>query len=278
MEEYQNYYLLLEENKVETPIKIKQKFNKRLSPLRYPGGKSKFIPYLYNKMDHNKSIFVEPFCGGSSVGLSLLDAGVIKKLILNDLDYGVYSLFHTICNNPRLLIEKISEYVPTRKSFFQLRNLIQTDYKNCSEEDAAFALLIVNRLAFSGICKANPKGNLTERYNPEQLIKRIQKISSLRDNITVLNYMANDVILEYYWDPDITLFVDPPYYEKGKQLYNKYFTDKDHIELAYYINGLFCGYPGAADIFLTYDNDEYIKNIYQPSTQVIVGRNYSIAN
>ena len=72
-------------------------FKKHLSPLRYPGGKSKLIEYIYSKLNpNNTDTFVEPFAGGASVGLSLLELGVIDNLVLNDLDFGIYSLFYMI--------------------------------------------------------------------------------------------------------------------------------------------------------------------------------------
>lgn len=63
------------------------KLKKRLSPLRYPGGKSKLIDYLYSKLSQEQlDTFVEVFAGGASLGLALLDAGIVKQLILNDKD------------------------------------------------------------------------------------------------------------------------------------------------------------------------------------------------
>ena len=48
------------------------KFNKHLSPLRYPGGKSKLIDYLFAKLQPNKlDTFVEVFADGASFGLAL---------------------------------------------------------------------------------------------------------------------------------------------------------------------------------------------------------------
>lgn len=254
-EEYQQNSLYLEDAAKVDSIKYNgyKKFNKRLSPLRYPGGKSKWIPFIAEQLDANKKTFIEPFCGGSSVGLSLLEKGLVKSIVLNDLDFGVYSLFKTICDNPSYLIENIKKYVPSRESFFEYRNLIKTSYKGLKSEEAAFVLLIVNRLSFSGIYKANPKGKLEERYNPKALIKRIEWIHSRRENIIVLNEDACNVIEEYYWSSDATLFIDPPYYKKGVQLYPLYFVDEQHEALAQLINELYCSYPGCANILITYD-------------------------
>lgn len=85
--------LLLLEQKASSPIECsvpKTSLKKHLSPLRYPGGKSRLIDFLSTKFSASKmDTFVEVFAGGASVGLSLLDAGLIKKLVLNDCDIGV---------------------------------------------------------------------------------------------------------------------------------------------------------------------------------------------
>ena len=100
----------------------------------------------------------------------------------------------------------------------------------------------------------------------------------MKEFITVLHRPANDVISEYYWDPDVTLFVDPPYVVKGKQLYKHFFTDRDHAELAELLNSLYKGYPGEADIIITYDNEELIRELYAEADQSIIGRKYSVSN
>ena len=84
-ESFSQTHVILEQSKLKnsTPVQ-KSKLKKRLSPLRYPGGKSKLIDQLLPYIQ-DKECFVEAFCGGSSLGLALLDAGKIHKLVLNDL-------------------------------------------------------------------------------------------------------------------------------------------------------------------------------------------------
>ena len=83
--------------------------------------------------------------------------------------------------------------------------------------DAAWCSLLVNRLAFSGIPKANPLGGkngtisqLTSRYNPLVLAKRIKKVHSMSERITITQNDAIQLIEEEYWNSDATIFIDPP--------------------------------------------------------------------
>ena len=52
-----------------------------LSPLRYPGGKSKladFIGLTIQNLNMPNCTYIEPFAGGSGVALSLLLNGIVE--------------------------------------------------------------------------------------------------------------------------------------------------------------------------------------------------------
>lgn len=280
------FYLLLEDCRIGEKINIKSdvKFKKHISPLRYPGGKSKLIDYVYSQLNLSKTkLFVEPFAGGASVGLSLLNANIIDKLIINDLDYGIYSLFETIKHDPETLLNKINTYQPTHEDYFKAQENITSGYKNLDCFTSAWSLLLVNRLAYSGIYNANPLGGkngsleeLLKRWNPSTLTKRIGSISKMSNKIIVKNMDACELIEEMYWIDNATLFVDPPYFEKGKYLYNHHYNKSEHIKLNVLLDSLYQGCPGA-DLILTYDHHEYIKKLYTHPEVKIIKRAYSIA-
>lgn len=275
-----SFFLFLE-NKNNAADAVHSKtvnFSTTVSPLRYPGGKSKFVSQIYEKCNqkHMKN-FIEPFAGGASVGLSLLLSGNIQELWFNNLDYGIYSLFQTIKFFPDALISRIMDFKPTKKEYYRARDVISADYKGLDIFDAAWDLLIVNRLAFSGICKANCMGNINARWNPKTLCKRIQDIAEYSTHIHISNMDALEYIEEMYWKPDSTMFIDPPYFVKGKNLYHCYYEKDDHLKLAFLLDSLYKGMPGS-DMIVTYDMSEYIKSIYDYPVAETVSRKYSIAN
>ena len=278
------FLMILENGTGENSEKVvKTKLNKRLSPLRYPGGKSKLIDYLYHTFSQKKlKTFIEPFAGGASVGFSLLVGGIIEKLILNDLDKGVYSLYKTILEDPDYLISKINTEKPTHEDFFNYRGNSVNNFENMDQKESAWQFLVVNRLAYSGITKANPLGgkngtkkDLLSRWNPDELIKRIKTIYKYKSQIEVYNMDALELIEEGYWNEEATIFIDPPYYLKGQDLYNKAYLAKDHDELCFLLDSLYMGCPGA-DIILTYDDHEYIEEIYKYPNIQKIGRFFSV--
>lgn len=285
-EEVRHRFTLILEDKGASITKVMVpdvRLSKRLSPYRYPGGKTKIIDYLYSHLQQTKSKkLVSPFTGGGSFELAMLEAGLVEQLHLNDFDTGVYSLWWVIKHMPYALVDRIKSNFPTHKDYFKAQRIIELDYQDVDAVDAAWASLLVNRLAYSGIVKANPLGGkngtkekLLSRWNPNELIKRIEKVHALSDRIEITQENAVELIEEAYWDDEATIFVDPPYVEKGKKLYHCYYKKEDHIELSVTLDSLYFGCPGA-DIVVTYDFNKWLDELYEYPERSIIGRVYSI--
>lgn len=272
--------LLLLESKDDggnTPSVGKTKLRKRLSPLRYPGGKSKVIDQIYGKLDDARlDTFVELFAGGASLGLSLLEAGKINKLIINDTDVAVSTFWKQVFKSPYTDIVQTLESTPepTLEDFRKARDVVQDFRENIRNgwiseyNNLGFSYLLLNRLSFGGIGErpicgwSGTNEELRQRWNPAELIKRIHTIRAMEDRIEVTNKDAIGFFTDVAgWLPrDSTVFVDPPYTVAGLRLYKETFAGK-HEELAMTLNSFFCSWPGP-DIILTYDDCEMIHRLY----------------
>lgn len=273
------FILMLEQPGIEAvPNIAKPTFPTRVSPLRYPGGKSKVIGQILAKCRNENMVnFAEPYAGGASVGLSLLLAGKVQELYLNDLDFGIYSLYEVIRTCPDLLIKKIQSFIPTKEAYQDAQKHVLNDSDSLDMLDAAWYTLIVNRMAYSGICKANCMSNPAARWNSKTLVRRIRKMAAVADHIHVTCADALEKIEEWYWMPNTTILIDPPYFTKGKALYHKYYNFPEHAELAFLLESLHSGMPGA-DMILTYDMCEVISELYVVPKKEILERTYSVAN
>jgi len=257
--------------------------NKRLSPLRYPGGKAMLAEQIAEHLepDHLET-FVECFAGGAAVGLALLDAGYVRHLVLNDTDPGVYAFWKEVTERPESLIWHLEQPV-FRADYAAAKEVLETPSKfSCSE--VAWSELLCSRLSFSGITKGSgiqggrhgSDAQLFARYNPKTLIRRIEHIHSMADAIEVTSTDACNFIGDYaFWDDKTTLFVDPPYVRVGKRLYRKYYEDDDHKELAWTLQSLCRGFP-CANIIITYDDCELIRDLYPDATFLPVSRRYTL--
>jgi len=272
-EKKRKFTLILEGKAAENEIFVipaDVKLNKRISPLRYPGGKSKIADYILSHINTQKTdILCSPYTGGGSVEFALLHAGIFKQLVLNDFDFGVYSLFQLIKTFPDSLTLEIKNHKPTHEDYIKARDTIKSNYANCDMFEAAWSLLLVNRLAFSGIFKANPLGGIRgsqdtmlSRWNPNDLCKRISIINSMSDRFTVHNVDALAFIEEQYWQDKSTIFIDPPYYKQGKHLYLHYYGEDEHLSLELLLDCLYKEFP-CADLLVTYDDEPFIEGIYE---------------
>lgn len=272
-EESRKFTLILEDKAAENNMSFppgQPKLNKRVSLLRYPGGKSKITDYLLSHINPDKTdCLSSPYTGGGSLELALLYAGVVKQLTLNDKDFGVYSLFQIIKTFPDALILELKSRRPTKDDFKKAQRLIKSDYSNADMFEAAWSLLLVNRLAFSGIYKANAMGGLKgdqrallSRWNPDDLCHRISIIHSMSERYTVHNMDALEFIEDQYWNSRSTLFIDPPYFQQGKNLYLHFYDTEEHLQLQFLLDTLYKEFP-CADLLVTYDAAPFIEEIYE---------------
>lgn len=256
---------------------------KTLSPLRYPGGKTKLYKYtkkLIIKNDLKGCSYAEPYAGGCGLALELLYNGIVSNLVLNDIDVSIYSLWKTILTNPHELINKIKLTNISIEEWHIQKNIYDT-YKNndYSILDIAFSTLFLNRTNYSGILKAGPLGGKKQsgrylidcRFNKDKIIQKIELIHSLSDKIQFHNFDALDFLSLLNKSKEETLiFMDPPYYEKGQELYINFYNPSDHMQLSDKITN------SNHKWVITYDNVEQIKDLYQGFNQEVYNLNYSV--
>jgi len=174
--------------------KIVKRPSKFYSPLRYPGGKAKLAKFLSNVIDHNDlggCTYIEPYAGGAGAALSLLILEKVDRIVINDFDKAIYSLWNLLVNNHELLIEKIQNTEISIEEWKRQRKIYQ-DPKS-SQEELGFATFYLNRSNHSGIIEGRPVGGFDQtskwgikaRFKKESLIERIKKIAFYRSRIKV---------------------------------------------------------------------------------------------
>ena len=208
----------------------------RLSPLRYPGGKSKLTDFVDNtiKLNNIKNpIYCEPFCGGAGVAINLLLTNKVEKIILNDYDIAIYSFWKAVLEDTKKLGQRIiSTEITMQERENQKKIYSELSKVNSYNLDLAFATLFLNRTSVSGIIKGGVIGG-KEQKGKYKIYDRFNK-------------------------DDLFIFFDPPYYKQGKNLYTNFFNHKDHEQLGNSIKSM--------DDFLwilTYDYRPEIYEIYK---------------
>lgn len=252
------------------------------SPLRYPGGKSKIAPMvklLIEKTGMTKTTYVEPFAGGAGVSLELLFSGVVDHIVINDYDKAIYSIWRAIIENTNEFINLI-ENTEVSIDEWHIQKDIYSNQAHRYSVELAFATFFLNRTNRSGILAAGPIGGYEQngnylidaRYNKEELINRILKIAKRRDAITVYNKDVRSFMKNYLHRYSNTfVYLDPPYYKKGQELYKNFFVYKDHKEIADLLKN------EKSIWMVTYDAEPEIAGLYSEYSTKFFDLSYSVA-
>lgn len=242
------------------------------SPLRYPGGKT----ILYNKIkkileDNNllQCTYMEPFSGGAGLALKLLINKDVNKIVINDLDYAIYSFWHNVlydtdrfCSDIENIIVDLNEWEKQRE--------IYNNQKNYSMYEVGLATFFLNRTNRSGIIKGGPIGGKKQegkykidcRFNKMVLINKIKKIEKYKNKIKLFNYDANDFIKKVIMRQkknNYFIYFDPPYIKRGPELYKNHFDLEEHEHLSNEIKEKL----SEKNWIVTYDDNKLVYKLYK---------------
>jgi DNA adenine methylase len=215
-----------------------------LSPLRYPGGKRRLAGYVAEALrlnDLRPKLYVEPFAGGASVALQLLNDGLVERIALGEKDPLVASFWKTVFFDHEWLTRELRKIEPTLEAWNRFRN-----GRPRSDRSRALACIFLNRTSFSGILSATagPIGGQAQssdyaigcRFPVETIIRRIEQAAALGDRVAFVHEgdwrETIERVKSLRVPPRRTLYyLDPPFYEKAERLYRYYFLDGEHQAL-----------------------------------------------
>jgi Site-specific DNA methylase len=252
------------------------------SPLRYPGGKSSLFELTSTIMRTNgleRGHYAEPFAGGCGLALSLLYAGLVAEIHINDLDPAIWSFWNSVLNDTDALIAKVAETPVTIEEWHHQRDI----HRGQNTRDTlalGFSTFFLNRTNRSGIIKGggvigglNQSGNykIDCRYNVDDLVKRIRRISVYKDRIHLTNEDAVHFLKNCSNLPNNSLlFIDPPYFKKGPGLYTSSYKPDDHAGLSDVVLRL------KSPWIVTYDDVPQIRELYASREQYCFDLYYSL--
>lgn len=257
---------------------------KSYSPLRYPGGKGQIYKMIVSILEKNNLIgctYIEPFAGGAGIAIRLLFENKVNKVVINDIDRSIYAVWYSILYLSDELIEKIKDTEINMDEWYKQKE-IQKSKNDVSILELGFSTLFLNRTNRSGIIKAGVIGGKKQngnykidcRFNKEKLIDLIVKISSNQDRIEIYNKDAKEFIDLIKRKKKKFFFIDPPYFNKGKDLYTNFFSENDHIELAKFIKKKLSNQP----LLISYDKCPQIEALYNRYNKETILLNYSVQN
>ena len=239
------------------------------SPLRYPGGKGKILSFMIDLIKLNKLEnieYVEPYVGGAAVALGLLLNNMVSKIYINDSDKAIYAFWDSVLNYTNEFIQKIEE-TPITVEEWRIQKSIYNNIEQYSVLDIGFSAFFLNRCNRSGVLKGgiiggyeqNGKWKIDARFNKTELISRIKRIAEYKEKIHLYNKDTAELLennkIKF---KNCILYLDPPYYEKGYQLYKNHYKPSDHEKISKLVKELNCywvvSYDNVDPIIALYDN------------------------
>ncbi len=258
--------------------------NKLYSPLRYPGGKAPFSPFIAKIMEANGLFgghYFEPYAGGAGVALELLFQGHVSHVHINDIDPAVYAFWVSVTEHADELLDLLESVPITMEQWFKWRSVLRGE-NGANVVEKGFATLFLNRTNRSGILKAGVIGGkeqigtykLDARFKKDVIAARIKKISECASRISVYCEDSLDLLgkCASFLPKKALIYLDPPYYVKGKGLYRNYYEHDDHNEIATLLQSDHFQWPWV----VSYDNAEEISLMYKLSKSLRYGLNYTV--
>jgi DNA adenine methylase len=253
------------------------------TPLRYPGGKSKLSGLTEQVIRFNGlqgGNYIEPYAGGAAVALELLSKNIVSHIHINDLNMGVHSFWDSVLNRTEDLMGRIYDCTLDMPTWYAQREVMNNPSEHSSLE-IGFAFFYLNRTNRSGIINAgviggyNQTGNykIDARFNKDDLIDRITQIAKLKEQISLYN-MDAELFLEKI-DSEAHhcafAYIDPPYFSKGKRLYDNFYETDDHSRISLLVKRLNLPW------MLSYDDHIAIRSLYSHFRMSEISLVYSAA-
>jgi DNA adenine methylase len=245
--------------------------------IRYPGGKSKLSNRLIEKFKIAGQ-FREPFFGGGSIGVKMLDS--VKNMWVNDKDYGISCFWNSVAKYPQELIDKIQSFVPSVESFYQIKNELLTEV-NQNIVDVGFKKLAIHQISYSGlgVKSGGPLGGEKQesqykvncRWSPDYICNKIVKLNK---KINSIKFICTNLDFQEVIENTTPCFIylDPPYFVKGNELYQYGFSLEDHSRLAKSLKETNHSWV------LSYDDCSEVRELYNWACIEEISTKYTITN
>lgn len=257
--------------------------NKLYTPLRYPGGKARFAPFITEVITNNELTgghYLEPFAGGAGLALVLLMDGVVEHIHINDADAAVAVFWRAATQQSAELSKLVANEAITMDAWHHWRAVMLGQVAG-TELERGFATLFMNRTNRSGILKGGVIGGkaqggtykLDARFMRDELCLRLERIGRHADAISVYEEDAHELLLRchQFLPAKSLIYLDPPYYVKGAGLYRNFYKHEDHEKIARLLASTHFRQPWV----VSYDNAQEICAMYAYARSFTYGLHYT---
>ena len=245
------------------------KYKDLKTPLRYPGGKTRAIKFLFDEQQmptREIKEYREPFLGGGSPAIAFSKANPDTPVWVNDKYYNLYCFWITLQKEGQRLADKLTD---VKNELMDTEDPLQSHlgyYKVMREGlatatdpfEIAWMFYIMNRCSFSGLGESTGSFSKLACFDKfkHSMISKLPMYAAIMKNwkITNLDYAE---VLEGA-DQDTFIFADPPYdiksfiYGNGGDMHDSFCHKRFHDDMT----------ASGGVTMITYNSNDQLKEAY----------------
>ena len=258
-----------------------KKYMSKFQPIiKWSGSKrsqcEEILTYFPKKID----TYYEPFCGGCSMLMGLINSGIsVKRYVCSDINGDLISLWNMVKDSPETIYQSYEtlwkklnkdDDIGRKRRFFEEQRSI---YNQTHSPEVFFFIM---RTTTNGMPRYNTKGEFNNGFHitrngiePERLYPILMDWSDKlkRHNVEFIHCSYSDIIGGV--NPDDFIYMDPPYFNtKGMYMKNTinfddFFDDLEELcKLKVKFALSFDGKSGQVDNTCTVPEKCYLQHMY----------------
>lgn len=259
------------------------------TPLRYPGGKSRAVKFLFSDQNlpaEHIAEYREPFLGGGSPAIAFTKLFPDTPVWVNDKYYNLYCFWKILQEQGVRLYNVVNRLKQQYDTEEKAKELFLRIRKDIDEQDdmfeIAWRMYVINKCSFSGLTENSSFSKRASVSNwSRSNIDSLPYYSDLMQNWKITNLDYSELLTN---DKNTFVFLDPPYDLKkdytlaggdGEALYGKkgnMHKGFNHVEFAEKLNQHECM------MMVTYNSNENIRNLFKGWKQKEWDLTYSMIN
>lgn len=238
-----------------------------VSPLRYPGGKTKAIKRILPLIPEYDE-FREPMVGGGSVFFALKNKNPTKTYWINDINRDLYLFWKYCKEEPENLISQIETfhnmfYKGQRRKYSEGKQLyyyLMTNKAALSNIKRAARFFILNRITFSGLVDSGGYSKIAYKKRfTKSSIERVRLASQALQDVRITNMDYKELVKKE--GKNTFIFLDPPYMSNAEA---KLYGVKGRLHANFRHKRLADNMKSCKHKYLiTYDNCSGVQQLYK---------------
>jgi DNA adenine methylase len=203
------------------------------TPFGRSGGKSKIANQIISYFPNDYKLYVEPFFGAGNIFFRLPEDKQTNPMIINDLDEDIFIVLKGLQKNSKYINDNINRDL-TKNEFEKIKN----------KRDP---ISIIEKIKNSYMANGN---NYTKKHILTDYVKIGQKLQN-----TIISNEPFQKIIKKYDNKDTFFYLDPPYENTEKAMYNGLLVEPlDVYNAVKKLKGRF---------ILSYNNSDNIRFIFK---------------